>query len=50
MAVADTTTPLVRNQAEARRVLNEHYPFKCCAICGSQLTTCLTVAHLDHDG
>jgi hypothetical protein len=50
MAVADTTTPLVRNQAEARRVLNEHYPFKCCAICDLQLTTCLTVAHLDHDG
>ncbi len=38
-----------RDQAEARRVLNEHYPFKCCAVCGLQITTCLTVAHLDHD-
>lgn len=30
-------------------MLNEHYPFKCCAVCGLQLATCLTVAHLDHD-
>ena len=39
----------IRSQGEARRVLNEHYPFKCCAVCGLQLSTCLTVAHLDHD-
>jgi predicted restriction endonuclease len=39
----------VRNQAEARRVANEHYPFKCCAVCGLQIATCLTIAHLDHD-
>ena len=39
----------IRSQAEARRVLNEHYPFKCCSVCGLQLATCLTVAHLDHD-
>ena len=39
----------IRNQAEARRVLDAHYPFKCCAVCGLQLATCLTVAHLDHD-
>ncbi|MGH8029758.1 MAG: hypothetical protein ACREO3_07485 [Arenimonas sp.] len=41
--------PLARNQVIARRVLNEHFPFKCCAVCGLQLATCLTVAHLDHN-
>ncbi len=40
---------LPRNQAVARRVLNERYPFKCCAVCGLQIATCLTVAHLDHN-
>lgn len=39
----------IRSQPEARRVLNLHYPFKCCAVCGLQISTCLTVAHLDHD-
>jgi hypothetical protein len=48
-AGADVQPSLIRNQAEARRVLNENYPFKCCAVCGLQLATCLTVAHLDHD-
>ena len=43
------TKGVVRNQADARRVLNEHYPFKCCAICGLQIATCLTMAHLDHN-
>jgi len=38
-----------RNQVEARRVLNEAFPFKCCAVCGLQIPTCLTVAHLDHN-
>lgn len=38
-----------RNQLLARRALNEHYPFKCCAVCGLQIATCLTVAHLDHN-
>ena len=38
-----------RSQVEAHRVLNEHFPFKCCADCGLELTTCLTAAHLDHD-
>lgn len=38
-----------RNQAAARRVLNEHCPFKCCAVCSLQIATCLTVAHLDHN-
>ena len=38
-----------RNQDEARRVLAEHYPFKCCAVCGLQLEGCLTIAHLDQN-
>lgn len=45
-----SAAPLLRNQADARRILNECYPFKCCAVCGLQITTCLTVAHLDHNG
>jgi predicted restriction endonuclease len=48
-AGANVQPSLIGNQAEARRVLNENYPFKCCAVCGLQLATCLTVAHLDHD-
>ena len=48
-SVAAKYPPLIRSQTEAHRVLNEHYPFKCCAVCGLQLATCLTVAHLDHD-
>jgi predicted restriction endonuclease len=47
--MSSTYPTLIRSQGEARRVLNEHYPFKCCAVCGLQLATCLTVAHLDHD-
>ena len=43
-----TSLTRVRNHAEAYRVLNEHYPFKCCAVCGLQLAVCLAVAHLDH--
>ena len=38
-----------RNQAEARRVANLAYPFRCCVICGLQIPTCLQIAHLDHD-
>jgi hypothetical protein len=38
-----------RNQADARRVLDEACPFKCCAICGLQIPTCLTIAHLDQN-
>ena len=41
--------PLARNQAEARRVVNTTYPFRCCAVCGLQVATCLQVAHLDHN-
>jgi hypothetical protein len=36
-------------QLRPARVLNEHNPFKCYPLCGLQLATCLTAAHLDHD-
>ena len=29
-------------------LLVEHYPFRCCVVCGLQLPASLTVAHLDH--
>lgn len=38
-----------RNQAEARRVADKAYPFRCFAVCGLQLPACLQVAHLDHN-
>jgi hypothetical protein len=38
-----------RNQAQARAVAEKHYPFKCCAVCGLQVGTCLTAAHVDHN-
>ncbi len=41
--------PLARNQGEARRVVNATYPFRCCAVCGLQVATCLQIAHLDHN-
>ena len=44
-----TPAPLARNQAEARRVANAAYPFRCCAVCGLQIATCLQIAHLDHN-
>jgi hypothetical protein len=37
-----------RNQNEAYKVAREAYPFRCCVVCGLQVQTCLTVAHLDH--
>ena len=40
---------VIRNQAEARRVANAAYPFRCCAVCGLQIATCLQIAHLDHN-
>jgi hypothetical protein len=40
---------LVRRQNEARKVVAERYQFRCCVICGIQIETCLTVAHLDQD-
>ncbi|HEX5078534.1 MAG TPA: HNH endonuclease signature motif containing protein [Geminicoccaceae bacterium] len=45
---AKQPTP-IRSQHKARRVLDEHYPFRCCAVCGLALVGCLQVAHLDHD-
>ncbi|MGH7059417.1 MAG: HNH endonuclease [Stellaceae bacterium] len=39
---------LDRRQGEARKVAAEHYPFRCCVVCGLQLLASLTVAHLDH--
>lgn len=41
--------PIARNQAEARRVINDAFPFRCCAVCGLQVATCLQIAHLDHN-
>ena len=48
-AAVEEVPQLARKQAEARRVLDQHYPFKCCAMCGLQLAACLTIAHLDHN-
>lgn len=39
--------PKVRNQNEARRVLDAACPFRCCAVCGLELEAALQVAHLD---
>ena len=38
-----------RASGEARRSADAAYPFRCCAVCGLQIGTCLQVAHLDHD-
>ncbi|WP_371680185.1 HNH endonuclease signature motif containing protein [Microvirga sp. KLBC 81] len=37
-----------RRQGEAHRTARAAYPFRCCVVCGLQVPTCLTVAHLDH--
>ena len=37
-----------RRQSEAYRVAADKYSFRCCVVCGLQVPTCLTVAHLDH--
>src|SRR3712207_3700022 len=37
-----------RRQSEARRVAKAAYPFQGCVVCGLEVPTCLTVAHLDH--
>jgi hypothetical protein len=39
----------IRKQAEARRVADAAYPFRCCTICGLQMSACLQIAHLDHN-
>jgi len=38
-----------RNQSEARRIAMKAYRFRCCVICGLEIPTCLTVAHLDQN-
>lgn len=47
MSDLSTLPPLRRNQAEARRVAMAAYAFRCCVVCGLQVPTSLTVAHLD---
>ncbi len=37
-----------RRQSQANRVARVAYPYRCCVVCGIQVPTCLTVAHLDH--
>ena len=48
-APPDLEKPKGRNSSEAKRVANAAYPFKCCAVCGLQVATCLQIAHLDHN-
>ncbi len=38
-----------RKQAIARRVATVAYPVRCCVVCGLQIPTCMTIAHLDHN-
>src|SRR5262245_11708381 len=47
MSTDDATLP--RKQAIARRIARAAYPFQCCVVCGLQVPTCLTIAHLDHN-
>lgn len=54
MSEIEITPPVVaqvarRMQAVAIKTLREHYPFKCCVICGLQLETALDAAHLDQN-
>jgi hypothetical protein len=44
----DKPVSLVRNQSEARKIAAQHYPFRCCVVCGLQLPASLMIAHLDH--
>ncbi len=44
-----TETSPKRRQAEARRIAREHYPYKCCCVCGLRLATALDLAHLDQN-
>jgi hypothetical protein len=39
---------LARRQSLARQIAKQFYPFRCCVVCGLQIPTCLTIAHLDH--
>lgn len=47
-SVTDPDGTYRRRQALAYRVAREAYPFQCGVVCGLQVRTCLTVAHLDH--
>jgi predicted restriction endonuclease len=50
--MTDQTTVITifpRKQGVARRVANAAYPFRCCVVCGLQIPTCMTIAHLDHN-
>lgn len=38
-----------RNSSEARRIATATYSFRCCAVCGLQILTCLNIAHLDQN-
>lgn len=49
MKDSPNSAPLGRNQGEARRIAATAYPFRCCVVCGLQIPTCLTIAHLDHN-
>jgi len=49
VTAATPANRLPRRQAKAYRVAKQAYPFACCVVCGLQLRTCLTVAHLDHN-
>jgi len=41
--------PTGRKQGIARRVASAAYPVRCCVVCGLQIPTCITVAHLNHN-
>jgi len=45
----DEIITLPRKQAAARRVATAAYPIRCCVICGLEIPTCMTIAHLDHN-
>jgi hypothetical protein len=49
LMIQEPVTLSPRNQTVARRVVKHAYPFRCCIICGLQIETCLTIAHLDHN-
>jgi hypothetical protein len=42
-------TAFIRKQGEARKIATAAYPVRCCVVCGLQIGTCPTIAHLDHD-
>ena len=48
MRIPVLTVP-IRRQGEARRIIDAAYTFKCCAVCGLEIATCLHLCHLDHN-